>query len=197
MMIVLIILNIILILIIFILFFIKKSNNNMFYSNIENIDLIEFQKGLKELIEELKKISDTSIKNFEVKKKEIDENIILIDSKIKELKYLIERNQIVRQTEYKKEINKIEIKQEKDDNIEFKNKLLNKKIDSKDMQNIKNKEHNIKILIEDNKKDGLDNQSLKYSQIYNLIKNGVSVEEISKITGMTKGEIELIKNIKK
>jgi|DewCreStandDraft_4_1066084.scaffolds.fasta_scaffold00712_25 hypothetical protein len=197
MMIVLIILNIILILIIFILFFIKKSNNNMFYSNIENIDLIEFQKGLKELIEELKKISDTSIKNFEVKKKEIDENIILIDSKIKELKYLIERNQIVRQTEYKKEINKIEIKQEKDDNIEFKNKLLNKKIDSKDMQNIKNKENNIKILIEDNKKDGLDNQSLKYSQIYNLIKNGVSVEEISKITGMTKGEIELIKNIKK
>ena len=169
----------------------------MFYSNIENIDLIEFQKGLKELIEELKKISDTSIKNFEVKKKEIDENIILIDSKIKELKYLIERNQIVRQTEYKKEINKIEIKQEKDDNIEFKNKLLNKKIDSKDMQNIKNKENNIKILIEDNKKDGLDNQSLKYSQIYNLIKNGVSVEEISKITGMTKGEIELIKNIKK
>ena len=37
----------------------------------------------------------------------------------------------------------------------------------------------------------------KYQHISILIKNGLSVEEIAKVTGFTRGEIELVRNIKR
>lgn len=198
---ILIILNIILIIFILFLIISKNYNKNILFSNIENIELIEFQRGLKELIDELNKITNTGIKDLDAKKKEIDNSIILIDSKIKELKYLVERNQIIRQSEYKKEIayGKTEFSDEINNSNIINDKLIKQKFDKKNIIETQKKtdKNALKILIDENKTDKLDNINLKFSQIHNLIKNGISIEEISKITGLTKGEIELIKNIKK
>ncbi len=201
MIIILIIFNIILILFLLFLIISRFNNKNSFFSNIESVELIEFQKGLKELIDELNKITNTGIKDLDNKKKEIDNSIVLIDSKIKELKYLIERNQIIRQSEYKKEISygKIDIIDETNNQNVIKDTLIKQKIDSKslDKSQKKTNKDELKILVSQEKSDKLDDFNLKYSQIHNLIKNGVTIDEISKITGLTKGEIELIKNIKK
>ncbi|MCX8092792.1 MAG: DUF2802 domain-containing protein [Candidatus Goldbacteria bacterium] len=198
MLIILIFLNIILIVIILYLLFFKLNNKNILFSNFEYIELLEFQKGLKELIDELNKIANTSINELNNKKKEIDDGLILIDSKIKELKYLIERNQVIRQTEYKKEIayGKPEAI-EKTDIQDITNEVKKQKSDKKNILETKMNKNPLKILIDEKNDEKLDNFTLKYSQIHNLLKNGMSIEEISKITGLTKGEIELIKNIKK
>lgn len=198
---ILIIINIILIAFLLFLIVSKNRNKNILFSNIENIELIEFQRGLKELIDELNKITNSGIKEFDAKKKEIDSNIILIDTKIKELKYLIERNQIIRQSEYKKEIayGKTELKKETNDSNTTKDKLIKQNLNKKNIFDSSKKidKNVLKILIDENKTDKPDDIHLKYSQIHNLINNGMPIEQISKITGLTKGEIQLIINIKK
>jgi DNA-binding NarL/FixJ family response regulator len=37
----------------------------------------------------------------------------------------------------------------------------------------------------------------RYQHINSLINNGLSVDEIAKVTGLSRGEIELIRNLKK
>lgn len=201
MFVILIILNVILIIFLLFLIISRNRNKNILFSNMEEIDLIEFQRGLKELIDELNKITNTGINDWVAKKKEIDDSIMLIDSKINELKYLVERNQIIRHLEYKKEIpyGKTEFSDEINNTKIIKDKSIEQKFDKKNIvETHKKTDKNIlKILIDENKTEKLDNINLKYSHIHNLLKNGISVEEISKITGLTKGEIELIKNIKK
>jgi hypothetical protein len=199
MLVILIILNIILLIITlyFIISGYLKKNNIL--DTFENTELLEFQKNLKDLIDELNKTINDKINDLSIRKKEIDSSIVLIDSKIKELKYLTERNQIIKQSEYKKEIayeKPVTIKENNANNI--KEKLLTPKHIRKDGKFEKEQEYNkIKIVIDENKKNEIDDLNLKYSQIHNLINNGISIEEISKTTGLTKGEIELIKNIKK
>ncbi len=199
MIVILIILNIVLLLII--LYFIISWNLNRINTSTDfgNTELMEFQKNLKELIEELNKTVDNKINDLSIKKKEIDNGIILIDSKIKELKYLTERNQIIKQSGYKNEITlekPVIIKENNANNI--KEKTINQKPLKKDGKFEKDADNNrIKIVIEENRNNEIDDLNLKYLQIHNLLKNGMSIEEISKITGLTKGEIELIKNIKK
>jgi hypothetical protein len=166
------------------------------FSDLEDIDLIEFQQNLKALIEELNKVAGTSIKNMEDKKVETEFAVKTADLRINEIKYLVERNQLQRQAEYKEVINEPVIKYEKsvvsdtteeaNDDKDKTSKVIFTGMEEPDDTQTPSVKADLKIPAQD-----------KYQHINALIKNGLSIQEIAKVTGLTRGEIELVRNIKK
>jgi|GEM_PF-1471545 uncharacterized membrane protein len=164
-------------------------------SELEGFDLIEFQQNLKNLIEELNSSASSSIKNMEASRARLDELLKAADVKTNELKYLLERNQLRRQAEYKSAINdKLENTPEPEQIEEpllFKNQEENS-LKPKFM--INTIEETVEAAeISSAKQTGRD----RYQHINSLINNGLSVDEIAKVTGLSRGEIELIRNLKK
>ncbi len=164
-------------------------------SELEGFDLIEFQQNLKNLIEELNSSASSSIKNMEASRARLDELLKAADVKTNELKYLLERNQLRRQAEYKSAINdKLENTPEPEQIEEpllFKNQEENS-LKPKFM--INTIEETVEAAeISSAKQTGSD----RYQHINSLINNGLSVDEIAKVTGLSRGEIELIRNLKK
>lgn len=180
----LIVINIFLIIFVVILLFFLKNNkqnvkNNKDY-NMNGIELFEFQQNLKALIEDFKNFSDDILKKIDAKEKSLDKIIKEADIKIKEMQYLIERINLLRKAEYKVELKKDMAVDEKNKKVEME-KII--KPVSKFVIDEKNNE-DIKV-------------TDKYEKIKNLLESGMSVNEIAKITGLSKGEIELVKNLKK
>ena len=191
----LIILNVILLFLAAYLFYKNRkdtSRSEKLFSDLEDMDLIEFQQNLKALIGELSHVAKTNVASMEEKKAETELVIKSADVRISEIKYLLERNQLKRQAEYKEAINSP---------AEQKAQVLpfEAPVPAKDVQGMS------RMLITgmEDTADSLPAQEApapakdKYQHINSLIKNGLSIEEIAKVTGLTRGEIELVRNIKK
>lgn len=173
------------------------SRSDKLFSDLEDIDLIEFQQNLKGLIEELNRVAKTNITGMEDKRTETELTIKSADVRINEIKYLMERNQLKRQAEYKGAIN------EPAEQKPAEHKAV--KLSFEEEPGIKEPQGISRMIITgmeerfetppaaDTKAPVMD----KYQHINNLIKNGLSVEEIAKVTGLTRGEIELVRNIKR
>jgi hypothetical protein len=195
----LIVSNIVLLAVIVVFFFFRGNPHNTVFSNLEDIELIEFQQNLKELIEQLHKVSENEIKDMDAKRKETEETIASADTKIKELRYLIDRNQLIRKSEYKSAIAAGPVSPEDVLFMEVKKNSAaepvkkQKTMPAKFLMNETTFQENEpeQKTVEGN---GARN---KYEHINSLIKNGIAVEEIAKVTGLSRGEIELIKNIKR
>jgi uncharacterized phage infection (PIP) family protein YhgE len=171
----------------------KKSELS---SELEGFDLIEFQQNLKNLIEELNSSAQSSIKEMEGKNSQLEETLRSADARINELKYLLERNQLRRQAEYKSAINEVPAVEPKDDDKDedlFSFKPAEETfLSPKFMLNTADEAREAAAIIE-SRQSGRE----KYQHINSLIKSGISIEEIAKTTGLSRGEIELIRNIKK
>jgi len=192
MLIVLIILNFILILTVIIVLYTKNNiKGTTIFTRMEDFELLEFQDNLKSLIEELNKVTSTSVKEMENKKAEIDKLFIEIDSKIKELKYMIERvnllkKPIIRQDFQKKEENLLNIEQKK---VNYKTEVKNENLIDTNINKTS------KFVIDENS-SLLNQNKLKYENIKKLLLQGMPINEIAKLSNLTIGEIELIKNLK-
>jgi hypothetical protein len=180
----LIVINIFLIVFVVILLpFLKNNKGNTKNNpddNMNGIELLEFQQNLKEMIEDFKNFSDDILKKIDDKEKELNKILNEADIKIKEIKYLIERVNLLREAEYKVELKKdvpIDEKNKKPTTEKVKKPISKFVIDEKSNEDIK---------VPD-----------KYEKIKNLLQSGMSIAEIAKITGLSKGEIELVKNLKK
>ena len=86
---ILIAVNIALIIIVIILLVIRTPAKKDSYAAIEDLELIEFQQNMHNLIDELNKVSDSKINEIDAKISEISTVIKAVDSKMRELKYLI------------------------------------------------------------------------------------------------------------
>jgi hypothetical protein len=194
---VLTVLNIALIMVVVILLLSRRAGGKNVLSNLEDIELIEFQQNLKELVDELHRLAETKIRDMDLKKKETEDVLAEADAKIKEMKYLIERNQLIRRSEYKTAIAQ---GTENDALFPEPRKRQQEEISKK------TRPQPARFVMNEAPERGPDGiQALqdsgagrdRYAHINNLINNGLSIEEVSKVTGMSRGEIELIKNIKK
>ena len=162
------------------------------FSDLEDIDLIEFQQNLKALIEELNRVARTNIAGMEEKKSETELVIKSADVRISEIKYLLERNQLKRQAEYKGAIN--ETPAQPQSGLSSEPEAQAREPQGLSRMIITGMEETFSEMpAEEAKAPAKD----KYQHINGLIKNGLSVEEIAKVTGLTRGEIELVRNIKK
>ena len=168
------------------------SRSEKLFSDLEDIDLIEFQQNLKALIEELNRVARTNIAGMEEKKAETELVIKSADVRISEIKYLIERNQLKRQAEYKGAINEPMPQPAAPQAF--------------DVETQPKEPQGISRMIITGMEEAAETAPLseakapvkdKYQHINSLIRNGLSVEEIAKVTGLTRGEIELVRNIKK
>ena len=193
--------NIVLIAVVVFLATRKRPGGGNILADMENDELIEFQQNLRELIGELNRISKDSIEKMNASKKDIDSSVSAADLKIRELKYLVERHRLMRGSSYREEIAKgPENSAAQGEGARGSGKIsgINKKNRAKFVINDKEKpeeeERGSRELPE--KKEGRQKQD-KYGHIKSLISGGMSVEEIARVTGLTKGEIELIINIKK
>jgi hypothetical protein len=182
--------------VVFILFFRKNPQENKLLSDLEGIDLLEFQQNLKSLIDELNVVANTNILGMEDKKKQVEEIIKSADARINEMKYLIERNQLRRQAEYKEAISEVQeepakhheiIAEPSNSNGREKETVFVSKLVATGLEELEEDPR------PEHKAAGRD----KYQHINSLIKNGLSVDEIAKVTGLTRGEIELVRNIKR
>lgn len=168
------------------------NRSERLFSDLEDIDLIEFQQNLKALIEELNRVARTNIAGMEEKKAETELVIKSADIRISEIKYLLERNQLKRQAEYKGAINETVqqdmsgLSLEADAEVKVQQGLSRMIITGMEETYRESPSAEVKAPVKD-----------KYQHINSLIKNGLSVEEIAKVTGLTRGEIELVRNIKK
>jgi hypothetical protein len=182
---------------VYIFFFRKKKDEKGPLSDMEGMDLLEFQQNLKALIEELNVVANTNIISMEEKKKQVEETIKLADARINEIKYLLERNKLKKQGEHKEAISDMS-KPEDQRAVETPAEV---KPDIK-KDEIKEKPAPSRLIatgLEDNEENAAENKPAgreKYQHINSLLKNGLSVDEIAKVTGLTRGEIELIRNIK-
>jgi hypothetical protein len=195
----LILANIVLVITVVVLLFIGKKSGNTVFSSLEDIELIEFQQNLKELIEQLHKVSENEINDMSAKKKEMEETIASAEAKIKELRYLVDRNQLIRKSEYKSAIAAgplqhedllfMEIKKPVQAEPAKKHKYMPAKFEMNEAPADEGE-------IEEQQKEE-NRPKNKYEHINTLIRNGLAIEEIAKVTGLSRGEIELIKNIKR
>jgi hypothetical protein len=191
------VLNVILIGVVIMLLSIRKAppqKKSELSSELEGFDLIEFQQNLKNLIEELNSSAQSSIKDMENKKAQLEDTLRSADTRINELKYLLERNQLRRQAEYKSAINEEPAAGEetKDEDLFSFKPAEETVLQPKFMLNTA-EEAREAAAINESKQSGRE----KYQHINSLIKSGISIEDIAKVTGLSRGEIELIRNIKK
>jgi uncharacterized membrane protein len=192
------ILNVMLIGVVLLVLSIKKNHpaaKSELSSELEGFDLIEFQQNLKNLIEELNASATSSIKNMEVSRERLEELLKDADAKTNELKYLLERNHLRRQAEYKSAINEKHEKtfepEQTEEPLLFKTREENA---PRPKFMINTVEETVEAAeISSAKQAGRD----RYQHINSLITNGLTVDEIAKVTGLSRGEIELIRNLKK
>lgn len=188
----LIILNIILMsAVVFILFKKPKAKSGVM-SELEDIELIEFQHNMRQLVEEMEKTADSGVASMNSAKLELEKKLKESETVIKEIKYLMERNRLQRTAEYKTEITS---PQEPTVQIpalqEFKPHAEPVVIPRQPaVFEIKEEPKSPKIALKTTVKD-------KYDRVGKLLDNGMAVQEIASVTGMSFGEIELIKNLKK
>ncbi len=195
----LVVLNLILIaVVVFLLIKLNKPRESGPMSELEGIDLIEFQQNLKSLIDELSVIANTRIIAMEEVKKSVEQTMKAATERINEMKYLMERNQLRRQAEYKEAIHDTPSEipaAEKSDSLEGDNTQDVKDTPAVSRLVVNGLEDNAEapVMDKDFKAAGRD----KYQHINTLLNNGLSVDEIAKVTGLTRGEIQLIRNIKR
>ncbi|HDQ25806.1 MAG TPA: hypothetical protein ENN43_03555 [bacterium] len=197
--IILVILNIILIAVI-LLMVLRGGKKSPLFSDLEDMELIEFQHNLRELIDELNRVSETGIKNMDIKKTETQEVLKQAEMKIKELKYLIERNRISRPAGAAENTRGSVINPPAgaEENLfpplARKNPPISNPV-------ISDRKPAPKFSINEKEPEpagGAESKAgEKYGHINNLLKGGMDIAEIAKVTGMSRGEIELIRNIKK
>ena len=197
----LIILNVILIIIVIFIAVKNQGEKEKVFSTLEGIELIEFQQNLKQLIEELNNVTEIKIREMDEKKSETEKMLKEFDIKTKELRYLIERQQIMRKTDYKAEFSKGP--SAVPEKPVQQNLPLDREKIREEAENSPKKSARFVINEKEEKEEPAASFSAagktkdKYSHISALLQNGMQVEEIAKVTGLTRGEIELIKNIKK
>lgn len=192
----LVVMNVLLLALVVYLFFIKNRGART-GTAVDDMELIEFQQNLKELINELNSTADTKIKEMESKKNESIETVKLLDQKIKELKYLIERNQLMRTSDYRVEV---ALKNQDPRPVNEEPEIPGIVAPAQPAKQPKPpKKTNAKFVMKEPafEPEKTPKTQDKYSHISALLASGMSVAEISKITGLPKGEIELIRNIKK
>ncbi len=190
---ILIIINVVLIIIVIILLTSQKEGKaNNIFTKMEDFELLEFQDNLKSLITELNKVSSTSVRDMETKKYEVEKLLGEAEFKIREMKYLIERVQLLKKPSIKPEPQKNEtgILKFAPKDIREENSIPNENI------NELSKKSNTKFIIDDTEV-ARNKEKYKYDNIENLLKQGMPINEIAKITNLTIGEIELIRNLKK
>ncbi|HRU40197.1 MAG TPA: hypothetical protein P5511_09985, partial [Candidatus Goldiibacteriota bacterium] len=157
--------------------------------------------NLRELIERLHKVSEGEIREMEEKKKQIEEAVAAADTKIRELRYLIERNQLARKAEYKTAISIPPVQEELIPGIIKKTgqadapakQISTGKFSIIDSQQLK---HHDSAETENSEKANMTPKN-RFDHIKMLVKNGMAIEDIAKVTGLSRGEIELIRNLKK
>ena len=197
MLIALIIINIVLIAVT-ILLLVSKPRGGGFDARedaMRDIELLEFQQNMKELIADLNKVAENGANSMEIRKKELERVIQQADARVKELKYLIDRNKVIRDTEYKSEIAMGPGESAAPQAAPQAAPVPAPKAAAKP----KEEENGAKFVIagQDAENPSKNKPKDKYSNIQGLLSQGMSIDEISKVTGLSKGEIELIKNLKK
>jgi hypothetical protein len=195
MMIILVILNLILIgALIFLL--VRKHPQGGAFQDIEDVELIEFQQNIKQLIEEIKLAAENGVSRIDTKKSEMEKVLRESEKALKELKYMIDRNKIIRTAEYKTEISSARSNREsavQPSPVEISGAA--KPVLEPAETPVKRPP--AKFLLNDEVGGTVPHEQGRYERVNNLITNGMSVEEISTVTGMSRGEIELIRNLKK
>jgi hypothetical protein len=196
MMILLVIINLILIgALIFILA--RKRTQGGAFQDLEDVELIEFQQNIKQLIDEIKLAAENGVSSIDVKKSEMEKVLHESEKAVKELKYLIDRNKIIRTAEYKTEISTSRLNRENNVQALPPETIVAVKQPAEAAETPE-KHTAAKFLLNDDIVGGtVPHEQGRYERVNNLIKNGMSIEEISTVTGMSRGEIELIRNLKK
>lgn len=194
---ILIIINLVLIILVIVLLIVRQPAKKNSYAAIEDLELIEFQQNMHNLIDELNKVSDSKIKEMDTKTGEMNNVLKAVDSKMRELKYVIERNRYMREADFKTEISQ-PVKETAPEMV--KDILL--KRPSVPLVAIENdtqvKPWKFTINETDSPVSGdSDDKEDKYDYVSKLADSGMAVSEISRVTGINAGEIELIRNIKK
>ena len=187
----LIILNIFLIAAVIFMLLKKPKEKSGVLSELEDIELIEFQHNMRQLVEEMEKSASVGVASINSAKAELDKKLKESETVIKELKYLLERNRLQRTAEYKTEISSVQEPAAAAAVQEAKPQAEPLIISRQPaVFEIKEEPKNPKQAVKASVKD-------KYDRVGKLLDNGMAVQEIASVTGMSFGEIELIKNLKK
>lgn len=194
---ILIIINAVLIVLVIVLLAVRQPAKKDSYAAIEDLELIEFQQNMHNLIDELNKVSDSKIKEMDAKIGEMNTVLKAVDSKMRELKYVIERNRYMREADFKTEVSQPvkEITQESQKELHFKRPLPSADVSENPL---KGKSGKFTINeTNDYESSAPAGGEDKYEYISKLADSGMAASEISRVTGINVGEIELIRNIKK
>ncbi|MBN2754081.1 MAG: hypothetical protein JXR81_04360 [Candidatus Goldbacteria bacterium] len=188
----LIILNILLLAAVIFLFLKKPKEKSGVLSELEDIELIEFQHNMRQLVEEMEKSASLGVSSINSAKTELDKKLKETETVIKELKYLLERNRLQRTAEYKTEISSVQEPAAAVPVVQEAKPQAEPAIITRQpaVFEIKEEPKNPKQAVKPSVKD-------KYDRVGKLLDNGMAVQEIASVTGMSFGEIELIKNLKK
>ncbi len=192
---ILIAINIALIILVLILLIVKASNKNGGQNSLEDLELIEFQQNMHNLIDELNKVSESKLREMDLKMAEMNAVVKAVESKIRELKYIIERNRYMREADFKTEMS-------------LPVSAASAGPDAAHTPQEKNVQQpqadaaagTAKFTINESFEAPSDSGSSGESRndyVARLIDSGMAADEISKITGINRGEVELIKNIKR
>jgi len=164
----------------------KERREKNTAAELEELNLIEFQQNLKDLIEQLKAAGDLSVEKTALAKEKLETILSDAEKAAKELRYLIDRTRMMREAEYKTEMGKPARE------IPKKNTKIESEPAREKQPETKFEMPEISEPVNTMARDGS-----KSEWVQGLLKNGISPEEISVITGISRGEIELIKNLKK
>ncbi len=187
--IILIILNIILLGAVVYLILTGQKSKTGVMSELEDIELLEFQHNMRQLVEEMEKSAEAGVTSINSAKTELDRKLKETESAIKEMKYLMERARLQRTAEYKSEIS---VQQEPGPlEIPVKHEPVTAPAPKQPaIFEIREEPSKPKPAAKPQVKE-------KYDRVGKLLENGMESQEIASVTGMSMGEIELIKNLKK
>lgn len=189
--------NIALIILVIILLVVRPSKKSSGQNALEDLELIEFQQNMHNLIDELNKVSESKLREMDLKMTEMNAVIKAVEAKIRELKYIIERNKYMREADLKTEIASpvpaAEFRPGAAQGIQGKNTVQPAVLGVVPAGPAK-------FTINENDEtppEAASSGETRNDYVARLIDSGMALDEISKITGINRGEIELIRNIKK
>ena len=192
MMIFLVVINIILIAAVVLLLAKQGRSKTYSFTELEDVELLEFQENLKKLIEQMKITAEKGAADMKASEKELKSGINEAEKAAKELKYLIERSRYIRssnrrpENEILKDTEETEIKQKKKPAGDF-----------GDFETPAKKTARFEMNDGDEAGAEKDDGSDKFGRVSRLLDRGLGVDEIVSVTGLARSEVMLIKNLKK
>ncbi|MFP4465929.1 MAG: hypothetical protein ACLFP1_02655 [Candidatus Goldiibacteriota bacterium] len=192
------VINIILIAAVIVLFFrIGKSGGHAF-SDLEDVELLEFQENLKKLIDRMKETAEKGTADMRRGSIELEARIKEAEKNAKELKYLIERSRHIKSVERKKEKAPADpAEKEETDSFDLRRRSAGDRPGVKSAEPEKEPKKTAKFEMDEEERNGDAGGQDKFTRVSRLLDRGLGVDEIVSVTGYTRSEVALIKNLKK